>query len=387
MSGAWQPGPVFRLHYQKKLQELRTKWQQERSSLDRVGELTKQIDSTRTEIEKAQREGDLEKASKLMYGQMRELENQLAKAREDATKSSQMVAEEVTAAEETVKAANPKQSVQLTSPPPKANDKARRKERDENAELWALLRQSKTRIEETKNLVPDIDDTVDEDEEEGNEDNNEDYGTKKGKELPSQVTGGHEDEKKDEESSRRNFQKENEELWELLVQSKRRLEEAALQKAKQAEQAAAADESSTFDALKKNPYQEINKLPDQPTVDENELSMKELLIAMAAAEEAARSGSETFVSPPKEILRNRDLDSFEFLKAESQKEQQSKQPLKQPPKPLSGPEEIAREQSRFRLLRKTLANKWSDFKKRTKDIDKQIHEWVSGLFHPYDSEN
>jgi ATP-dependent Clp protease ATP-binding subunit ClpB len=83
----------------KKLQELRTKWQQERSSLDRVGELTKQIDATRTEIEKAQREGDLEKASKLMYGQMRELENQLAKAREDATKSSQMVAEEVTAAE------------------------------------------------------------------------------------------------------------------------------------------------------------------------------------------------------------------------------------------------------------------------------------------------
>ncbi|MFZ9360864.1 MAG: ATP-dependent Clp protease ATP-binding subunit, partial [Candidatus Nanopelagicales bacterium] len=83
----------------KKLQELRTKWQQERSSLDRVGELTKKIDATRTEIEKAQREGDLEKASKLMYGQMRELENQLAKAREEATKSSQMVAEEVTAAE------------------------------------------------------------------------------------------------------------------------------------------------------------------------------------------------------------------------------------------------------------------------------------------------
>ena len=83
----------------KELQELRNKWQQERNVLDRVGEITTQIDITRTEIEKAQREGDLEKASKLMYGQMRDLENQLSKAREDAAKSSQMVAEEVTAAE------------------------------------------------------------------------------------------------------------------------------------------------------------------------------------------------------------------------------------------------------------------------------------------------
>lgn len=83
----------------KELQELRNKWQQERNVLDRVGEITTKIDLTRTEIEKAQREGDLEKASKLMYGQMRELENQLTKARDDAAKSSQMVAEEVTATE------------------------------------------------------------------------------------------------------------------------------------------------------------------------------------------------------------------------------------------------------------------------------------------------
>jgi ATP-dependent Clp protease ATP-binding subunit ClpB len=79
------------------LADLKAKWQKERSSLDRVGQITTEIDSLRTEIDRAQREGDLEKASRLMYGRMQELERDLAKAKEEATQSSKMVADEVTA--------------------------------------------------------------------------------------------------------------------------------------------------------------------------------------------------------------------------------------------------------------------------------------------------
>ena len=79
------------------LADLKAKWQKERASLDRVGQITTEIDALRTEIDRAQREGDLEKASRLMYGRMQELERDLAKAKEEATQSSKMVADEVTA--------------------------------------------------------------------------------------------------------------------------------------------------------------------------------------------------------------------------------------------------------------------------------------------------
>ena len=79
------------------LADLKAKWQKERASLDRVGQITTEIDALRTEIDRAQREGDLEKASRLMYGRMQELEIDLAKAKEEATQSSKMVADEVTA--------------------------------------------------------------------------------------------------------------------------------------------------------------------------------------------------------------------------------------------------------------------------------------------------
>ncbi|MBM3722897.1 MAG: ATP-dependent chaperone ClpB [Actinobacteria bacterium] len=80
---------------QEQLDELKKRWEVERTALDKVGALTKEIDQTRGEVERAQREGDLEKAARLMYGRMAELEKQLSSARESANATSGMVQEEV----------------------------------------------------------------------------------------------------------------------------------------------------------------------------------------------------------------------------------------------------------------------------------------------------
>lgn len=80
---------------QENLTELKKRWELERNALDRVGALTKEIDQTRGEVERAQREGDLEKAARLMYGRMAELEKEVVDAREAANATSGMVQEEV----------------------------------------------------------------------------------------------------------------------------------------------------------------------------------------------------------------------------------------------------------------------------------------------------
>lgn len=79
---------------ENELKSLRATWQAEKASLDEVGQLTNELDSVRIEIEKAQRSGDLEKASRLMYGQMRDLEAKLAAARNSS--NLVMYREEVT---------------------------------------------------------------------------------------------------------------------------------------------------------------------------------------------------------------------------------------------------------------------------------------------------
>lgn len=78
------------------LSELKKKWELEKSALDRIGQLTEEIDHVRSEAEKAQRNGELEKAARLMYGRMREIENELTQARADAMGTASMVKEEVT---------------------------------------------------------------------------------------------------------------------------------------------------------------------------------------------------------------------------------------------------------------------------------------------------
>lgn len=81
------------------LLELKQKWEVEKSSLDRIGQLTEEMDRIRGEAEMAQRNGELEKAARLMYGRMREIESELSEARLNAVSKASMVKEEVTADE------------------------------------------------------------------------------------------------------------------------------------------------------------------------------------------------------------------------------------------------------------------------------------------------
>lgn len=65
---------------QQLLGELEERWERERSILNRMGELREKLDHLRIEADLAQREGRLEKASKLLYGQIPVIEKQLAEA-------------------------------------------------------------------------------------------------------------------------------------------------------------------------------------------------------------------------------------------------------------------------------------------------------------------
>ena len=81
--------------YEVALGEFRSRWEKEKSSLDRIGYLTEQLDAVRIQAEKAQRVGDLEAAARLMYGKIREIENELTKARHEVNSETAMVKEEV----------------------------------------------------------------------------------------------------------------------------------------------------------------------------------------------------------------------------------------------------------------------------------------------------
>ena len=79
---------------EEKLRGLEARWESEKSGLNRVGDLKEEIDQLRSEAEKAQREGDLAKASEITYGRIPALEKEVAEAEAtDATPS--MVSEEV----------------------------------------------------------------------------------------------------------------------------------------------------------------------------------------------------------------------------------------------------------------------------------------------------
>jgi ATP-dependent Clp protease ATP-binding subunit ClpB len=83
---------------QEKLNELNARWEKERAELNKIGELKTKLDSLRIAAEKAQREGNLEQASKLLYGEIPGLEKQLSEAEraETETKSEdRMVGDQV----------------------------------------------------------------------------------------------------------------------------------------------------------------------------------------------------------------------------------------------------------------------------------------------------
>ena len=65
---------------QEQLTALVARWDREKSSLNKVGELKKQLDDLRTQVERAQRDADFETASRLMYGEIPAMERELAQA-------------------------------------------------------------------------------------------------------------------------------------------------------------------------------------------------------------------------------------------------------------------------------------------------------------------
>jgi ATP-dependent Clp protease ATP-binding subunit ClpB len=65
---------------QEQLTGLLARWDREKSSLNKVGELKKQLDDLRTQVERAQRDADFETASRIMYGEIPAVERELAQA-------------------------------------------------------------------------------------------------------------------------------------------------------------------------------------------------------------------------------------------------------------------------------------------------------------------
>jgi ATP-dependent Clp protease ATP-binding subunit ClpB len=80
---------------EEKLRGLNARWDREKHSLDRIGELREQVDALRSESEKLLREGDLAGASEIQYGKIPALEAELTAATEAEASSEKMVREEV----------------------------------------------------------------------------------------------------------------------------------------------------------------------------------------------------------------------------------------------------------------------------------------------------
>jgi ATP-dependent Clp protease ATP-binding subunit ClpB len=79
---------------QEELDALNARWDREKATLNRIGELKKRLDDLRGQLERAQETGDLELASRLQYADIPEAERELADA--TVTSSEPMVKEQVT---------------------------------------------------------------------------------------------------------------------------------------------------------------------------------------------------------------------------------------------------------------------------------------------------
>jgi ATP-dependent Clp protease ATP-binding subunit ClpB len=75
---------------------LQERWEKERAALNAVGALREKLDSLRIAAERAQREGNLEKASRLLYGEIPVIERNLAEAETSGDNSERMVNDQVT---------------------------------------------------------------------------------------------------------------------------------------------------------------------------------------------------------------------------------------------------------------------------------------------------
>ncbi|CAM5711238.1 hypothetical protein SMICM304S_03385 [Streptomyces microflavus] len=82
---------------EEELRGLNARWEKEKQGLNRVGELKERLDELRGQAERAQRDGDFDAASKLLYGEIPGLERELeeaAEAEQEASKDT-MAKEEV----------------------------------------------------------------------------------------------------------------------------------------------------------------------------------------------------------------------------------------------------------------------------------------------------
>jgi ATP-dependent Clp protease ATP-binding subunit ClpB len=73
---------------------LAARWAREKEALDRIGEITQQIDALRMEAERAEREGNLQRVAEIRYGELPALEKELEQ-RDTEQAADSMVKEEV----------------------------------------------------------------------------------------------------------------------------------------------------------------------------------------------------------------------------------------------------------------------------------------------------
>ncbi len=74
---------------------LRGQWESEKQQIEQVRNLKEEAERIRVEIEASERRGDFEKAAQLKYGELPELERQLAEAEMDSAGSRRLLKEEV----------------------------------------------------------------------------------------------------------------------------------------------------------------------------------------------------------------------------------------------------------------------------------------------------
>src|SRR5881296_1614734 len=79
----------------EKVNALKAEWQKEKAIIDEQRKIKEQLDALRTELERAQRRGELSKASEIQYGKIPELERKLAELTEKTRKLT-LLREEVT---------------------------------------------------------------------------------------------------------------------------------------------------------------------------------------------------------------------------------------------------------------------------------------------------
>ncbi len=78
------------------LKDLQKRWEAERANLNRVGDIKSKLDAARVDAERAQREGNLERASRLLYAEIPQLERELGEAERAENSEARMVNDQVT---------------------------------------------------------------------------------------------------------------------------------------------------------------------------------------------------------------------------------------------------------------------------------------------------